>query len=184
VCSSDLDLAQKALSLDASNVEARRLLVQVYNLRRQYQLAIIEAERVIAVNPNDAQSYAIQGVALVWAGQVDGAILSLETALRFDPNMEPKLSWNLGLAYYLKSRFNDSIAVMEKNIGRRLDNAFDYMLLAAGYAQMNRPDEAAIAAASVLRLSPFFQIKDFGPQFRDPADAARVAVGLRKAGLK
>ena len=175
------DLAQKAISLETSNVEGRRLLTNVYSLRRQHDLALIEAERIIAINPNDAESYAIQGHALVWAGRHDGAILSLETALRFDPNLNPNHSWNLGLAYYLKGRYKDAITLLERNIGLRPDNAFDYAVLAASYAQVDRRDKAA--AAAVRRLNPFFKVEEFGPQFRDPADAARMAEGLRKAGL-
>lgn len=178
------NLAQKALSLETSNVEARRLLIQVYSIRRQHDLAVLEAERVLALNPNDAQSYENQGVAMVWAGRIDGAILALETALRFDPNMRVQHFWNLGLAYYLKARYDDAIAVLEKSIGRRPDSAYEHAVLAASYAQVNRPDKAMAAAATVRRLNPFFKVEEFGPQFGNPADAARMAEGLRKAGLE
>ncbi len=176
--------AQKALSLDLSNIDGHRLLARIYITRRQYDLALIETERVIAINPNDAGGYAEQGVALVWSGRPDGAILAVETALRFDPNMDPNTLWHLALAYYLKERYADAVAILEQNIGRRPDNAvFDYQLLAASYAQMVRPDEAIRAAAAVRRLNPFFEAKDFGGMFQEPADAARVVEGLRKAGL-
>ncbi len=178
------DLAQKSLALEPSNIEGRLLLTAVFNIRRQYDLALVEAERAIALNPNDSRSYAEQGAAMVWAGRTDGGILSLETALRFDPNMKPVYSLVLGLAYFLEARYDDATRVLEKNVDRRSENAFDHMVLAATYAQMDRPDMAARAAAAVLRLNPYFMVQDFGPQFRDRADAERVAVGLRKAGLK
>lgn len=177
------NLAQQAISLETSNAEAHRLLTQVYSIRRQHDFAVLEAERVIALNPNDARSYADQGVALVWAGRVDGAILSLEMALRFDPNMNPRQFWSLGLAYYLKARYEDAIAVLEKSIDRRTDISFAHAVLAASYAQIDRPDRARAAAAAVRRLNPFFKVDEFGPQFGNPADAQRMAEGLRKAGL-
>ncbi len=176
--------AQKTVSLDESNAEGYRLLARVYLFRRQYDAALIEAERAIAINPNDAGSHAEQGTAMVWSGRIDGAILALETALRFDPNMDPTISWHLGLAYYLKERYPEAVAVLERNVGRRSDQVWDYLLLAATYAQMERAKEATRAAEMVRRLDPFVQGRNSFLLFRDPADAARVIKGLRKAGLE
>ena len=123
------DLSQKALSLEATNVYGRRLLASIYALRRQHELALIESERLIAINPNDAGSFAQQGMALTWLGRSEGAILALERALRFDPDMKPGIFWHLGLAYYLNERYTDSAAVLQRNIGRRPEPFRDYLLL-------------------------------------------------------
>ena len=177
------DLSQKALSLEATDVLGRRLLASIYSLRRQHDLALIESERLIAINPNDAGSFAQQGMALTWLGRPDGAILALERALLFDPDMKADIFWHLGLAYYLKKRYADSAAVLERNIGRKDNPFWDYLLLAAVYAQMDRPEEAARAAEAVRRIDPRYKrLMRFG-QFTNPADIARVDEGLRKAGL-
>jgi len=177
------DLAQKAISLEATDVSGRRLLASIYGMRRQHDLALIESERLIAINPNDAGSFAQQGMALTWLGRPDGAILALERALRFDPDMKTDIFWHLGLAYYLKKRYGDSAAVLERNIGRKTNEFWDYLLLAAVYAQMDRPEEAARAAEAVRRIDPRYKrLIRFG-QFTNPADIERVDEGLRKAGL-
>ncbi len=121
---------------------------------------------------------------MVWSSRTEGAILALETALRFDPNMDPTTIWHLGLAYYLKERYPDAIAVLERNVARRPEQVWDYLLLAAAYAKMDRAKEATRAADMVRRLDPFFQGGDDLFLFRDPTDAAMVADGLRKAGLE
>ncbi|MCZ6863923.1 MAG: adenylate cyclase, partial [Alphaproteobacteria bacterium] len=175
--------ALNAMSLDGSNIDAHLLLTHIFITRRQFDLALVEAERVIAINPNDARGYAVQGNALVWSSRTEGAILALETALRFDPNMDPTTIWHLGLAYYLKERYPDAIAVLERNVARRPEQVWDYLLLAATYAQMDHAKEAARAADMVRRLDPFFKGGKGLFEFRDPADAARVAEGLREAGL-
>ncbi len=176
-------LAQKALSLEANDVYGRRLLASIYGLRRQHDLALIESERLIAINPNDAGSFAQQGMALTWLGRPDGAILALERALLFDPDMKTDIFWHLGLAYYLKKRYADSAAVLERNIGRKDNPFWDYLLLAAVYAQMDRPEEAARAAEAVRRIDPRYKrLMRFG-QFTNPADIERIDEGLRKAGL-
>ena len=90
----------------------------------------------------------------------------------------------LGLAYYLRNRYTDAATALEQSVERASDNVFAHVVLAASYAKMDRTHKATQAAQRVLQLRPFFLVKDFGPQFRDPADAERVQVGLRKAGLK
>ncbi|MCZ6859403.1 MAG: adenylate cyclase, partial [Alphaproteobacteria bacterium] len=175
--------ALNAVSLDGSNIDAHLLLTHIFITRRQFDLALVEAERVIALNPNDARGYAAQGNALVWSSRTEGAILALETALRFDPNMDPTTIWHLGLAYYLRERYPEAVAVLERNVGRRPDQVWDYLMLAATYAQMDRAKEATRAAEMVRRLDPFFKGGNDLFLFRDSADAARVTEGLRKAGL-
>ena len=48
---------------------------------------------------------------------------------------------------------------------------------------MGRKDDATRSVLTVRRLAPFFTTDEYGSLFRDPADAARVVDGLRKAGL-
>ncbi len=177
------DLSQKALSLQATDISGRRLLASIYGLRRQHDLALIESERLIAINPNDAGGFAQQGKALTWLGRPDGAILALERSLLFDPDMKADYVWHLGLAYYLKERYADSVAVLERNIGRKTDPFWDYLLLAAVYGQMGRMEEAARVANAVRQIDPLFdRLLRFG-QFENVSDTEKVNEGLRKAGL-
>ena len=177
------DLSQKALSLEASDIFGRRLLASIYSLRRQHDLALIESERLIAINPNDAGSFAQQGIALTWLGRPEGAILALERALLFDPDMKTDIFWHLGLAYYLTKRYADSAAVLERNIGRKANPFWDYLLLAAVYGQMDRTQDAARAAKAVRQIDPLYKrLLRFG-QFKNSSDTEQVNEGLRKAGL-
>ncbi len=158
-------------------------MASIYGLRRQHDLALIESERLIAINPNDAGSFAQQGMALTWLGRPDGAIRALERALHFDPDMDPDIFWHLGLAYYLNKRYADSAAALQRNIGRKADPFWDYLLLAAVYGQMGRTEEAARAAEAVRQIDPRYKRLMKFEQFQNSADAERVAEGLRKAGL-
>jgi adenylate cyclase len=178
------DLAQKAMSLDESNAAAHALLGEVYTSWRQYDLAIRELERAIELNPNDWNSHVARGVVMLWSSRSDEAIHSLETALRFNPNMNSIKLMPLGLAYYLKERYDESIRTLERIVAREPDHVWTHIVLAAAYSQVGRTEDAGRAATTVLRLSPFFEVDLFGTAFRNPADRARITQGLRKAGLK
>jgi adenylate cyclase len=178
------DLAQKALNLEDSNASAHALLGLVYRNRMQYDLAIKELERAIELNPNNARSHAALGTVMNYISRPDDAIHKLETALRFDPNMFPGYYMHLGLAYYLKGRYDDSISTLNRGLGWYPDHVFIHIPLAAAYAQAGRLEEAERAAATVLRLHPFFEVDSYGDAFINPADRASIADGLRKAGLQ
>ena len=90
----------------------------------------------------------------------------------------------LALAYYLKERYDDSIRILQRGLARRPDYVGHHIVLAAAYAQLDRSEDAAQEVATVLRLDPFFDVESYGSVFRNPADRAKIADGLRKAGLK
>ena len=178
------DLAQKAIALEEANASAHRLLGEVYVRRAQYDLAAGELKRAIELNPNDAKSYGTLGSVLLYSGRTDEAIQSMETQIRFNPQIDPGDIMELGLAYYLKGRYEDAIKTLEKGVGRRPDFVGHYIHLAAAYAQVGRSEEARQSAEKVLRLDPFFETNSYGSAFRNPADRAAVVEGLHKAGLE
>jgi tetratricopeptide (TPR) repeat protein len=177
------ELGQKAVSINDASVTGHRLLGRIFLNLRQHDPALVEVERAIALNPNDAQSYAEQGVFLVWSGRPDGAITSFETALRFDPKANAETLAHLGLAYYLKTNYAKAVAFLERSIVQSPDFQFGHEVLAAAYGQLGRVGEASREADTVRRLYPFFEVDAYGRQFRDPQHAAHIIEGLRKAGL-
>lgn len=178
------DLAQKALSLEKSNAAAHRLLGSAYLKWNEYDLAKNEFERALELNPNDADSFDALGAVRLYTGQPDTAIEAVEKALRFNPNMHLSSFIHLGLAYYLSERYDDAIRTMEQSLGRNPDVVVHHVVLAAAHAQANHPDAALQAADKVRQLHPFFEVDSFGTAFRNSADRAKLAEGLRKAGLE
>jgi tetratricopeptide (TPR) repeat protein len=152
-------------------------------MRRQYDQALIESERAIALNPNDPDNYANQGATLVWSGQPEGAIHVLETALRYDPMMGARPLTHLGVAYYLTGRYDDAVTVLERAVGMNPNFAYGQTILAATYGMRGDSAQAFSVADTVRRVDPFFRTENFGHLFRNPAHSELLIEGLRKAGL-
>jgi tetratricopeptide (TPR) repeat protein len=184
----DLEKAREFLrytvKLDDSTVSAYRLLARIHSLRGEHDAALLELERAIALNPNDAQSYAEQGVILLYAGQREAALRSLETALRHDPAMGFDYRMHLGMAYFLVERYDDAVTALERSETANPDNVYIHIALAATYAKIGRHADAKREARQVMRLDPFFKLADYGGIFRNPEDAARFSEQLRTAGLE
>ncbi len=178
------DLAQKALSINESNSAGHRVLGELHRRKMQDDLANIEYQRAIELNPNDARSRRSLAGYMLYSGQTDEAIELFESALRFDPNSTPGSFMNLGLAYYLKGRYQDAISTLKRGVSQNPEFAGHYVGLAAAYGQAGRSDDAKFAAEKVLKLHPFFKLDSYGSVFRDSADRDKIIEGLRKAGLK
>ena len=177
------EMANKALSIDDSDVRAHIILGRIHIFYHRYEQAMAELDRAVATNPNDANGLAGRGNTLMWMGQTDAAIEALEAAQRIDPNMNAVDRFALSLAYYLKRRYDAAIEQAELNLRGTAGANFSRDVLAAAYAQNNQPDDAARVVAMIHRVDPSFDPRTFGSKFLNPADLDQLRDGFRKAGL-
>jgi adenylate cyclase len=179
-----MSLARKALSLDDFQTSAHELLGSVYIRKGQYDLAVAELQQALDLNPNDARIFNEMGEVLLYAGQTDDAIKSMKMGLRFNPAATPGIYMELGLAYYLKERYDDAVKIVRQGLAKKPDFVGHHIVIAAAYAQLGRIEDAKNSAREVLRRHPFFEVESYGTIFRNPADRKHLREGLRKAGLK
>jgi len=177
------ELANKALSLNESDVRARIILGRIHIFYHRYDNARAEIDRAIVTNPSDAHAVAGRGNILMWSGQTDAAIADLELAQRIDPELNAMDRFALGLAYYLKRRYDAATEQAELNLRRTQGANFSRIILAAAQAQLGRAEDAARTAALIRRLDPIFDAQEFGTKFLNANDIAHLREGLQKAGL-
>ncbi|HEY9346549.1 MAG TPA: tetratricopeptide repeat protein [Inquilinus sp.] len=176
-------LAHKAIGLDRDNAEAHRLLGDVYSYRRQFELAIGEFGRAIELNPNDAEGYLYRAGLLVTLGRSGDAIADFGIGKSLNAGLSSTWS-GFGWAYYLQHRYQEAIPPFAEGARAAPDDSFMHAGLAASYGQLGRKQEAAQAAADVLRTWPFFRVDRFITNFQAETDRALIAEGLRAAGLE
>ncbi len=177
------EMANRALSLNDSEVRARIVLGRIHIFYNRYEQAKAEMDRAITINPNDAHALAGRGNILMWLGQTNASIEALELAQRIDPELNAIDRFALSLAYYLKRRYAAAIEQAEINISKSEGAHFSRVVLAASYAQQNRSEDAARVASAIRQLDPTFDPQTFGSKFLNPADLEHLRGGLRKAGL-
>ncbi len=181
-----LELAQKALALDETLADGHILLAECFLNRREYDLAAVELDRALELNPNSTDSLKAYGSLSLYNGDTRRSIQMHNKALRLDPNLQitsHSIHMELGLAYYLQGQYDQAVKIMNQGYTRRTDFVGNHIGLAATYAQMGDMTRAREHVAQIKRRMPFFDLNDYGSKFINLADRDKIVDGLRKAGL-
>jgi TolB-like protein/class 3 adenylate cyclase len=80
-----IELAQKALAMDDSLAIAHALMCELYMDKREYDKAIAEGERGVALNPGGTSELSDYAVSLCYAGRPEEAIQLFQKAFRLNP---------------------------------------------------------------------------------------------------
>ena len=180
------ELAQKALAMEESIDLGHSLLASIYLVKRQYDKAIAEGERAVALNPNGAMAYSILAWIVGCAGKWEESVLYAKQSIRLNPFPEFGDYWILGRAYFMTGQYDEVILTLKKAVRINLDFLPAHILLAACYSSLGRDAEATTAAKEVLRINPKFSVESHAKTlpYRNEADIEREVAALRKAGLK
>jgi adenylate cyclase len=174
------------LALNNALSQGHAVLGSVYLWQKQYEQAIAEIERVIALEPILAGGYAALAETLSLVGRSGEAIAMVEQALRRKPFVVDQHFGSVGLAYYLAGRPEEAVAPLKQFLSRYPNVLGAHLTLAAVYSELGKDAEARAEAAEVLRINPKFSLevhKERVP-IKDPATLERHIAALRKAGLK
>ncbi len=182
-----IELLQKAIALDDSLPLAHQFLSNVYVWgKKQHDHALAEAQKAVALAPNDANAQQNLGVILAWSGRPEEAIGIIEKAMRLNPKYPPQYLQSLNLAYRLAGRYEEAIAPAKKILVLNPNFMPAHLQLASCYAHLGRLEEARAEATEVMRLLPNYslEIARQNLPIKDPAILEREIDVLRKAGLK
>jgi tetratricopeptide (TPR) repeat protein len=80
-----IELAQKTLAMDDSLAGPHGLLCRLYIQKREYDKAIAEGERGVALNPGGTSELSSYAASLCYAGRPEEAIRLFQKAIRLNP---------------------------------------------------------------------------------------------------
>src|SRR5262249_34925779 len=136
-----------------------------------YIQAIAEGEQAIALDSNNADSYAWQAETLSRAGRPEDALRAVAQAMRLNPRYPPLYLFELGAAYRWTGRYAEAMATLKEVISRSPNLIPAHFILASSYllqwvsqqspaAQTLEPALAAMQRA--LALSDSWQLNHMG----------------------
>ncbi len=177
---------QRALALNDSYHLNHIILGFIYLYQQQYEQALTEMERAVALAPTEALSYAALAEALSCVGRSEEALAAAAQALRLKTETGDEHLYNVGTAYAMAERYEEARAPLQRYLSRYPTSLPGHLMLAAVYSELGQAAEARAETAEVLRLNPHFSLevhKQRSP-IKDPAVLERHLAALRKAGLK
>jgi adenylate cyclase len=180
-----LNLAQSAVALDDELPLAHMFLGWIHLWRKEHDQAIAEAQRCLALDPNNAEGHARLGHTLDQSGRPMEGLPFIEIAMRLDPHYPFLYIFWLGHAYYSLERYDDAVVSYRRANSRNPATSTVHLHLAATYAQLGRLEEAKAEAAQTLRIDPSWSVRRIAQRLplKDAAALARLVDGMRKAGL-
>lgn len=125
--------------------------------KQQPEQALAEAERAIALEPNNADSYAVQGEMLIYVGRLEEALRSLEKSMRLNPRYPAWYLFPLSRGYFYMGHYAKAITALKTLLLRNPQYEAANFLLAYAYlgqwaAQLSHdPQTLAQALAAAQR---------------------------------
>jgi TolB-like protein/cytochrome c-type biogenesis protein CcmH/NrfG len=176
------DAAQRAVSLDPENADARWSLGLVLAYDGLLADGIAEVEAALRLNPNHADAWAFLTDLMVLDGQPAKGIDCARHAMRLNPYPPAVYHWFLGLAQYAAGQYDEAVTTLRHEATHRQGSQ---RVLAASLAQLGRVDEARAEAGQFLSAYPEFTATRWGAvhPFRNDEDRGHFIEGYVKAGL-
>ena len=179
--------AEKAVALDDSSAWSHIALGLVSaRYKKDWDKAIAEGQRAIALEPGSAYGYGFLAIFLTWAGRDEDAIPYYKKAFRLSPRPLPIWLINLTYSYIAMGQYEEAIRILKGIVQKQPDQVLAHMNLAAAYMLSGREDDARKEAAEILRIDPTFSVERLFSNLpiKDQAELNRRKEALHKAGLK
>ena len=144
-------------------------------------------DRSLALNPNLAWGWLFSAWIRVWLGESETALEHVARAMRLSPH-DPQF-YNMqaaaGAAHFFAGRHGEAATWAEAAAREQPNHMIAACIVAANCALTGRAAPAQEAVARLCRLEPTLRLANLNVLFplRRPEHVAKLAVGLRKAGL-
>lgn len=187
------EFATKAVELDDLNIMGRYALASAYYYSGEYELANLEIEKAIAINPHDYHNVCAKAWFMTYSGHLQEGLACSIDAMRTNPYAADGCLETIGLGRYLSGQYDDALMAFGST---KANSLFKLGGMAACYAQLDRVTEAARATKAFLAAADQGASSDEDYttihwqsywnrlyRLKEPSDRRHFLVGLKKAGI-
>jgi adenylate cyclase len=182
-----VDAGNRAVELAPDSAQAHFALFTAYTITCETERMRVEAERVLAINPNDAVALGVMGNLLAFVGMWDYGRPLAEKGIRLAGTAAPRWWWEaIAKDYYRKGEYEKALEYFRRSYV--LQNWLNHLHLAYTLPYLGRTDEARAQIPILMKLKPDISIKTVEQFYKmvcfQPDFIERVEKALREAGLR
>ena len=179
------EVAARAIACDPNEPFAYVAAAMAALNLRDYERAKTVVDKALQLSPNYAIALTARGTLALYSGQPQAAIPDLERAVRLDPGFSQQYLHFLGLAHLLLGNNETAAAMFKERILLAPQTDVSRSALASALGHLGQFDEARQVWAELKTINPRYAFAEHMGRlpFSNPADVARIADGLAKAGL-
>ncbi|WP_169055365.1 winged helix-turn-helix domain-containing tetratricopeptide repeat protein [Rhizobium sp. P44RR-XXIV] len=178
-------LVAEAIARDPNDPLAHGVAALIAKYQTNYEMWETEVETALSLNPNFAPALSLRGTLRMYSGNPGAAIRDLERAIRLDPHFSQTYLHHLGVAHIIIGNYETAVSLLKERIALVPETDMSRACLASALGSLGRTDEARETWRGLLAIHPRYTYADgIGRMpFRNPDDLAKVASGLRQAGI-
>jgi TolB-like protein/class 3 adenylate cyclase/TPR repeat protein len=181
-----MELAESSVRLDPRSSFAFSILAYMYAMAGNHEAALGAGRRAIELNPYDMGARGVLGICHLVGGEHRQAIELFSAALQHG-NSDPRYKSAAlnAFSHYLLGQYDASLSWAREALYVNPNHLQVLAVRAAALAQLERTEEAAEAAATLLRSYPGLTVERHLRNFRWKlaGDIAHYREGLLKAGV-
>lgn len=182
------EMTEKLLYFDESSLYGHFALPLVELYKKQPDKALAAVERLVAIAPENADSYALMATIFMSLGKAEEAIQMVEKAMQFSPDAPAWYFNTLATAYNLSGHQSEAVATHKRVFDLRPSHADAFnahLELTLLYVGLGQEEAARAEAQELLKLAPNFSVEIWGQ--RNPnthqEQIEQGMAALRRAGL-
>ena len=133
------------LAMENPSPLAYRVASALHWDQRQFDAAIAEAEKAVAIDPNAPDGHVALAWAMIFGGRAQEALAAVEMAMRHDPQHPGDYMYVLGMARLGLDQHEDAATALRRALERSPEYSEVNIPLAAAQAHLGRQKEARAA---------------------------------------
>jgi tetratricopeptide (TPR) repeat protein len=162
-------LMERALRARPRSIPVLEAYCRFLTATNKFAESLVACAKALSFDPWNGSALYQLGLTQIQLGRFEDAQTTFRQADRFDAPAVSRWTWLVGAgwAYMLMGREEEALPWIERSIAITPASGRPYLLLAAAYQRLGRPDEAKAALAKGMELRPGTTALNVAPPTRN-----------------